>query len=82
MPSTKCTIIAILEEKHPARSAKLDDSWPSPNLQVGALREQREDQLPAAQAQRRGQRPVRDLCYYAPWGKLAIFYAGYHWSRD
>jgi hypothetical protein len=22
-----------------------------------------------------------DLCYYAPWGNLALFYAGYHWSE-
>lgn len=22
-----------------------------------------------------------DLCYYAPWGNLALFHAGYHWSR-
>lgn len=22
-----------------------------------------------------------DLCYYAPWGNLAFFYAGYRWSR-
>jgi len=22
-----------------------------------------------------------DLCYYAPWGNLAFFYAGYSWSR-
>ena len=22
-----------------------------------------------------------DLCYYAPWGNLAIFHAGYRWSR-
>lgn len=22
-----------------------------------------------------------DLCYYAPWGNLALFYAGYRWSR-
>jgi hypothetical protein len=22
-----------------------------------------------------------DLCYYAPWGNLAFFYAGYHWSQ-
>lgn len=21
-----------------------------------------------------------DLCYYAPWGNLALFYAGYRWS--
>lgn len=21
-----------------------------------------------------------DLCYYAPWGNLAFFYAGYRWS--
>jgi hypothetical protein len=22
-----------------------------------------------------------DLCYYAPWGNLALFYAGYRWSE-
>lgn len=22
-----------------------------------------------------------DLCYYAPWGNLALFYAGYQWSE-
>ncbi|WP_460927759.1 cyclophilin-like fold protein [Shinella zoogloeoides] len=22
-----------------------------------------------------------DLCYYAPWGNLALFYGEYHWSR-
>jgi hypothetical protein len=22
-----------------------------------------------------------DLCYYAPWGNLALFYAGYHYSQ-
>ncbi|WP_432613481.1 cyclophilin-like fold protein [Azospirillum brasilense] len=22
-----------------------------------------------------------DLCYYAPWGNLAMFYAGYQWSQ-
>lgn len=22
-----------------------------------------------------------DLCYYAPWGNLVFFYAGYRWSR-
>lgn len=22
-----------------------------------------------------------DLCYYAPWGNLALFYAGYRWSK-
>lgn len=22
-----------------------------------------------------------DLCYYAPWGNLALFYGGYRWSR-
>lgn len=22
-----------------------------------------------------------DLCYYAPWGNLAFFYAGYRWSN-
>lgn len=22
-----------------------------------------------------------DLCYYAPWGNLALFHAGYRWSR-
>jgi hypothetical protein len=22
-----------------------------------------------------------DVCYYAPWGNLAFFYAGYRWSR-
>lgn len=22
-----------------------------------------------------------DLCYYAPWGNLAMFYGPYHWSR-
>lgn len=22
-----------------------------------------------------------DLCYYAPWGNLAFFYAGYRWSH-
>ncbi|MBJ6135216.1 MFS transporter [Ochrobactrum sp. Q0168] len=24
---------------------------------------------------------VGDLCYYAPWGNLAMFYGPYHWSR-
>ncbi|MBN9053681.1 MAG: MFS transporter [Rhizobiales bacterium] len=28
----------------------------------------------------RNERPG-DLCYYAPWGNLAFFYAGYRWSR-
>jgi len=27
-----------------------------------------------------GERPG-DLCYYAPWGNLAFFHAGYRWSR-
>lgn len=22
-----------------------------------------------------------DLCYYAPWGNLVFYYAGYRWSR-
>lgn len=22
-----------------------------------------------------------DVCYFAPWGNLALFYAGYRWSR-
>ncbi|WP_246770756.1 cyclophilin-like fold protein [Aestuariivirga sp. YIM B02566] len=22
-----------------------------------------------------------DVCYYAPWGNLALFYAGYRWSQ-
>ena len=22
-----------------------------------------------------------DLCYYAPWGNLALFHSGYRWSR-
>jgi hypothetical protein len=22
-----------------------------------------------------------DLCYFAPWGNLALFYAGYRWSE-
>lgn len=22
-----------------------------------------------------------DVCYYAPWGNLAFFYAGYRWSQ-
>ncbi len=24
---------------------------------------------------------ARYLCYYAPWGNLSFFYAGYRWSR-
>lgn len=28
-----------------------------------------------------GNEQLGDLCYYAPWGNLAFFYAGYHWSR-
>lgn len=24
---------------------------------------------------------VGDLCYYAPWGNLALFYGPYRWSR-
>lgn len=24
---------------------------------------------------------VGDLCYYAPWGNLALFYGSYRWSR-
>jgi hypothetical protein len=23
---------------------------------------------------------IGDLCYYAPWGNLAMFYGPYHWS--
>ncbi|WP_421760666.1 cyclophilin-like fold protein [Devosia sp.] len=22
-----------------------------------------------------------DICYYSPWGNLALFYAGYHYSK-
>ena len=28
-----------------------------------------------------GNEAVGDLCYYAPWGNLALFYAPYRWSR-
>ncbi|WP_169055239.1 cyclophilin-like fold protein [Azospirillum sp. TSH100] len=28
-----------------------------------------------------GNEAVGDLCYYAPWGNLAFFYAGYRYSR-
>lgn len=28
-----------------------------------------------------GNARVSDLCYYAPWGNLAFFHAGYRWSR-
>lgn len=28
-----------------------------------------------------GNEAVGDLCYYAPWGNLAMFYGPYHWSR-
>lgn len=24
---------------------------------------------------------VGDVCYFAPWGNLALFHAGYRWSR-
>jgi hypothetical protein len=27
-----------------------------------------------------GNEAPNDLCYYAPWGNLAFFYAGYRWS--
>ena len=27
-----------------------------------------------------GNEAIGDLCYYAPWGNLAFFYAGYRWS--
>jgi len=28
-----------------------------------------------------GNEAVGDLCYYAPWGDLAMFHGPYHWSR-
>lgn len=28
-----------------------------------------------------GDEAVGDLCYYAPWGNLAMFYGPYRWSR-
>ena len=28
-----------------------------------------------------GNEAVGDLCYYAPWGNLAMFHGPYHWSR-
>ena len=28
-----------------------------------------------------GNEAVGDLCYYAPWGNLVMFYASYRWSR-
>lgn len=28
-----------------------------------------------------GNEAVGDLCYYAPWGNLALFHGSYHWSR-
>lgn len=28
-----------------------------------------------------GDEAAGDLCYYAPWGNLALFYAGYRYSR-
>jgi hypothetical protein len=28
-----------------------------------------------------GNETVGDLCYYAPWGNLALFHGSYHWSR-
>jgi hypothetical protein len=28
-----------------------------------------------------GNETVGDLCYYAPWGNLAMFHGPYHWSR-
>lgn len=28
-----------------------------------------------------GSEAVGDLCYYAPWGNLALFHGSYHWSR-
>lgn len=28
-----------------------------------------------------GGEAVGDLCYYAPWGNLALFYGPYRWSR-
>ncbi|WP_246683534.1 cyclophilin-like fold protein [Labrys sp. KNU-23] len=28
-----------------------------------------------------GDERAGDLCYYAPWGNLAFFYASYRWSR-
>ncbi len=27
-----------------------------------------------------GNEAVGDLCYYAPWGNLALFHGSYHWS--
>lgn len=32
-------------------------------------------------AGRFGNEAVGDLCYYAPWGNLAMFHAPYRWSR-
>lgn len=28
-----------------------------------------------------GNEAVGDLCYYAPWGNLALFYGAYRWSQ-
>ncbi|KAB0267873.1 cyclophilin-like fold protein [Microvirga brassicacearum] len=28
-----------------------------------------------------GNEAAGDLCYFAPWGNLALFYAGYRWSE-
>ncbi|WP_167388263.1 cyclophilin-like fold protein [Ochrobactrum quorumnocens] len=28
-----------------------------------------------------GNEAIGDLCYYAPWGNLAMFHGPYHWSR-
>lgn len=28
-----------------------------------------------------GNEAVGDLCYYAPWGNLALFHGSYRWSR-
>lgn len=28
-----------------------------------------------------GNEAVSDLCYYAPWGNLAMFHGAYRWSR-
>lgn len=37
--------------------------------------------LTEAGADRFTNESVGDVCYYAPWGNLALFHAGYRWSR-
>ncbi|WP_225770210.1 cyclophilin-like fold protein [Inquilinus sp. Marseille-Q2685] len=66
---------------NPDRSGA-EPSWgPSPSAPPPA---RGEDRLSAAEAHRGGSGPFApgDFCYYAPWGNLAFFYAGYRYSRD